>query len=79
MKPFLPPKAAPIMHGFLVSGLMSLIVTGIATLNAIGISDPMFTTKWGGSWIQSWNRPSKPLATQTKRYFYQVKLILDVY
>ena len=54
MKPFLPPKAAPIMHGFLVSGLMSLIVTGIATLNAIGIGDPMFTTKWGGSWLQSW-------------------------
>ena len=53
MKPFLPPKAAPVAFGFLVSGLMSFIVTGIATLNAIGLSDQLMG-KWLSAWGASW-------------------------
>lgn len=54
MKPFLPPKAAPIAFGFLVSGLMTFIVSGISTYNAIGVSEQVLETwisAWGASWI----------------------------
>ena len=53
MKPFLPPKAASVAFGFLVSGLMSFIVTGIATLNALGLSDQLIS-KWLSAWGASW-------------------------
>lgn len=54
MKPFLPPKAAPIAFGFLVSGLMTFIVSGISTYNAIGLAENMldkWVHAWGASWI----------------------------
>ena len=47
------PRFAPIMFGFLVSGLMSLIVSGIATLRAIGW-DTGFGTSWTNAWVISW-------------------------
>jgi len=53
MKPFLPPKSAPVVFGLLVSGLMTLIVTGIATLNALGLSES-FLDKWISAWVASW-------------------------
>ena len=53
MKPFLPAKAAPVAFGFLVSGLMSFIVTGIATVNAIGLS-PILMSKWISAWGAAW-------------------------
>lgn len=54
MQPFLPPKAAPIVFGFLVSCLMSFIVTGIATLNALSLAHEHFMQTWLSSWLQSW-------------------------
>ena len=45
----IPPRFAPIMFGFLVSGMMSLIVSGIATLRAIG-----WDAGLGASWIHAW-------------------------
>lgn len=54
MKPFLPPKAAPVAFGFLVSGLMTFIVSGISTYNAIGFTETMadkWMSAWGASWI----------------------------
>ena len=47
------PRFAPIMFGFLVSGLMSLIVSGIATMRAIGW-DVGFSASWMNAWIISW-------------------------
>lgn len=52
MQPFLPPKAAPIAFGFLVSGLMTFIVSGISTYKAIGF-DGMLDT-WMEAWFASW-------------------------
>jgi hypothetical protein len=41
------------MFGFLVSGLMSLIVSGIATMRAIRW-DVGFGESWMNAWIISW-------------------------
>jgi len=54
MRPFLPPKAAPIAFGLLLSGLMTFIVSGIATFNALGLSDQLpgkWMSAWGASWV----------------------------
>jgi hypothetical protein len=41
------------LFALLLSGLMSLLVSGVATFNAIG---PVagFTTKWLAAWLGSW-------------------------
>ena len=49
----IPVRFAPIIFGFLVSGMMSLIVSGIATLRAIGWDDG-FGASWFNSWAISW-------------------------
>ena len=53
MKPFLPPRAAPIAFGFLLSGMMTFIVSGIATFNALGLSEQLMA-KWLSAWGASW-------------------------
>ncbi|MGB1234433.1 MAG: DUF2798 domain-containing protein [Planktomarina sp.] len=48
----IPTQFAPVLFGFILSGLMSCIVSGIATLRATGMD---FTLSlWGSSWITSW-------------------------
>lgn len=47
------PRYAPIIFGLLLSGFMSLIVSGIATLRAIGMVDG-FPGLWMSAWIPSW-------------------------
>jgi hypothetical protein len=49
----IPARFAPIVFGFILSGLMSCIVSGIATLRAIGLP-PEFMFKWMTSWGFSW-------------------------
>lgn len=49
----IPHRFAPILFGFILSGLMSLLVSGIATWRATGLP-PDFTTLWMGAWINSW-------------------------
>lgn len=44
---------APFAFGFLLSGLMSLIVSGIATARAIGLDDA-FVPTWLAGWLSSW-------------------------
>jgi hypothetical protein len=48
----IPAKYAQILFGFILSGLMSLIVSGIATARAVGLAD-LFSF-WPGAWISSW-------------------------
>lgn len=50
---FLPAKAAPIAFGFLLSGFMTLLVSAIATVNAIGWNDQT-VNKWMTAWAESW-------------------------
>ena len=44
------PRFAPILFGFLLSGLMSLVVSGIATVRAVGLVDG-FPALWMSSWL----------------------------
>ncbi|MFD3190035.1 DUF2798 domain-containing protein [Sedimentitalea sp. HM32M-2] len=49
----IPARFAPILFGFILSGLMSCIVSGIATLRALGAGEG-FVAAWMGSWSFSW-------------------------
>ena len=41
------------LFAFLLSGLMSCLVSGVATFNAVGLADA-FLAKWGTAWLSSW-------------------------
>jgi len=49
----LPQRFAPVLFGFLLSGMMSFVVSGIATLGAMGFVEG-FTFSWITSWLGSW-------------------------
>jgi hypothetical protein len=49
----LPARYAPVLFGLLLSGLMSFLVTGIATLKALGPA-PGFVREWLASWGFAW-------------------------
>lgn len=49
----IPARFAPVLFGFILSGLMSLMVSGIATFRAIGLGDA-FAGAWMGAWGASW-------------------------
>ncbi len=49
----LPARFAPVLFGLLLSGLMSLIVSGIATLRALGLPAD-FVVRWLGAWAFAW-------------------------
>ncbi|WP_299880894.1 DUF2798 domain-containing protein [uncultured Sulfitobacter sp.] len=49
----IPARFAPVLFGFILSGLMSFMVSGISTLRVIGLSDG-FVAAWIGSWLPSW-------------------------
>lgn len=49
----MPQKYAPILFGLLLSGLMSFVVSGIATFRALGLNETFFVD-WIQSWISSW-------------------------
>jgi hypothetical protein len=49
----IPRKFEPMLFGFFLSGLMSLLVSGISTLRAAGM-EPGFLALWAGSWLTAW-------------------------
>ena len=49
----LPARAAPLVHAFLLTGFMTVVVAGISTLVAVGFGAPMLV-KWLQAWILSW-------------------------
>lgn len=49
----IPARLAPIAFGLILSGLMSFIVSGIATLRALGLPSD-FMAQWLGAWAASW-------------------------
>jgi len=49
----IPARFAPVLFGLILSGLMSLIVSGIATFRAVGIADDMVGL-WLSAWLASW-------------------------
>ena len=53
MKPFLPKKYEHLAFGFMLSGMMSCLVSGFATLISLGLS-PQFPLMWLKAWLPSW-------------------------
>lgn len=49
----IPARFSPVLFGLILSGLMSWIVSGIATLRALGPA-PGFWGEWMGSWLTAW-------------------------
>ena len=49
----LPKKYAPVLFGLVLSGLMSLLVSGIATFRATGLV-PNFGALWTSAWLTAW-------------------------
>ncbi|MDP1564781.1 MAG: DUF2798 domain-containing protein [Polaromonas sp.] len=49
----IPRKFEPLLFGFFLSGLMSLLVAGISTLRAAGMG-PGFVSLWLTSWLTAW-------------------------
>ena len=48
-----PPKYAPALFGFILSGLMSLLVSGISTARAVGLA-AHFPGLWATAWLTAW-------------------------
>ncbi len=48
-----PKKLAPALFGFILSGLMSLLVSGIATYRAASVA-PGFFSVWATGWLTAW-------------------------
>ncbi len=48
-----PARFAPALFGFVLSGLMSLLVSAISTFRAVGAS-AAFLQLWLGGWLTAW-------------------------
>lgn len=46
-------RFAPALFGFVLSALMSFVVSGIATVRTAGLVDG-FAALWIGAWLPSW-------------------------
>jgi Protein of unknown function (DUF2798) len=53
MMPKLPKQFAPILTGFLLSGLMTLIIAVVATFRNVGLTED-FVTKWLAAYVNGW-------------------------
>lgn len=49
----IPQRYAPILFGLILSGCMSLIVSGIATWRAVGLP-PGIVALWLTAWLNAW-------------------------
>ncbi|WP_439537032.1 DUF2798 domain-containing protein [Methyloversatilis sp.] len=49
----LPRKYAPVLFGLILSGLMSLLVSGISTYRAVGFGE-RYAGLWAGAWLAAW-------------------------
>lgn len=49
----IPRKYSQVVFALILSGLMSLMVSGISTLRAVG-AVPDFGSLWVGAWLTAW-------------------------
>jgi hypothetical protein len=49
----LPKRFAPILTGFLLSGFMTFIISGIATFRNVGLTED-FASKWIAAYLNGW-------------------------
>jgi hypothetical protein len=48
-----PARFSPIIFGLILSGMMSLVVSGISTFRAMGPGAP-FVSLWISAWLAAW-------------------------
>ncbi|MCC6987777.1 MAG: DUF2798 domain-containing protein [Acidobacteria bacterium] len=48
-----PKRLAPALFGLILSGLMSLLVSGISTYRAVGLGEG-YAGLWVGAWLTAW-------------------------
>ena len=48
-----PSQFAPALFGLILSGLMSLLVSGISTYRAVGL-EAHFAGLWASAWLMAW-------------------------
>ncbi|MBT0958304.1 DUF2798 domain-containing protein [Alphaproteobacteria bacterium KMM 3653] len=53
MRPFIPRRLEQIAFGFLLSCLMSFLISGVSTVLTLGFA-PGFLTSWIAAWLPSW-------------------------
>jgi hypothetical protein len=53
VKPFIPARFEFVIFGALVSGMMSLLVSGVAMFRAVGLI-PGFVSIWFQAWLWAW-------------------------
>lgn len=49
----IPAKYANVLFSLILSGLMSFLVSGIATVRAAGLDDPLLHL-WFSAWLMAW-------------------------
>jgi hypothetical protein len=49
----MPARLAPVLFGFVLSGMMSFLVSGIATVRTAGLVEG-FVGLWTNAWLPSW-------------------------
>ena len=49
----IPARFAPALFGFILSGMMSLLVSAISTLRAVGLASG-FVHLWLSGWLTAW-------------------------
>lgn len=49
----IPKRYGSLLFGLILSGLMSLLVSGISTWRAVGVT-PDFGRLWLGAWLVAW-------------------------
>ena len=49
----IPPRYAPIAFGFILSCVMSLLISGVSTARAVGLGGD-FPGLWMAGWLSSW-------------------------
>ena len=53
MRPFIPARFELVVFGLLVSGMMSLLVSGVAMFRAVGLITG-FVSIWLQAWMAAW-------------------------
>lgn len=49
----LPARFVPVLFGFVLSAMMSFLVSGISTFRTAGLAD-QFIVLWFSAWLPSW-------------------------
>lgn len=74
----IPRKYGPLLFSLILSGLMSLLVSGISTFRAIGLVTN-FSNLWSSAWLTAWlfAFPAVLLVTPLTRKAVQLLIVRD--